>query len=138
YIRYLYSFLFSSKNDLYAMSKENIILDKSFLLAKSVILFHVSFSKKHPLLYDISRQLLQSGTSVGANIEEATGAYSRKEFSSKLSISFKEIRETIYWIKLIKGTTLEKDDNLDVLMDIALEVKKILSSILLTIKQNNS
>ncbi|MFX6031695.1 four helix bundle protein, partial [Acinetobacter baumannii] len=86
----------------------------------------------------ISRQLLQSGTSVGANIEEATGAYSRKEFSSKLSISFKEIRETIYWIKLIKGTTLEKDDNLDVLMDIALEVKKILSSILLTIKQNNS
>ncbi|MFX9630954.1 four helix bundle protein, partial [Acinetobacter baumannii] len=56
------------------MSKENIILDKSFLLAKSVILFHVSFSKKHPLLYDISRQLLQSGTSVGANIEEATGA----------------------------------------------------------------
>jgi four helix bundle protein len=120
------------------MGKENVILEKSFLLAKSVVLFHISFVKRNSMLYDISRQLLKSGTSVGANIEEASGAYSRKEFGSKLSISLKEIKETIYWIRLIKETVSENDTNLDSLMNQALEVKRILSSILLTLNQNNS
>jgi four helix bundle protein len=117
------------------MSRQSIILEKSFSLAKSIVLFHISFIKKYPSLYDVSRQLLNSGTSVGANVEEALGAYSRKEFSSKLSISYKEIRETIYWIRLIKETISENDSSVELLMNKSIEVKKILSAILVTLKQ---
>ncbi len=120
------------------MGKENILKKKCFSFAKAIINFHVVFIKKHPVLYDISNQLLKSGTSVGANVEEAIGAYSRKEFGSKLSIANKEIRETIYWLKLIKETVPEIDQNLENLIMNADEIKRIISATLLTLKQNNS
>ncbi len=119
------------------MGKENILKEKCFSFAKGIINFHVIFIKKHPVLYDISLQLLKSGTSVGANVEEAIGAYSRKEFGSKLSIAHKEIRETIYWLKLIKETVPESDQNVEILLVKADEIKRILSATLLTLKQNN-
>ena len=119
------------------MSKESILAEKSFLFAKAIILFYTVFIKRYTVLYDISIQLLKSGTSVGANVEEAIGAYSRKEFGSKLSIANKEIRETIYWLKLIKETVPEIDQNLEKLLVNADEIKRILSSTLITLKQNN-
>ncbi len=120
------------------MSKDSILAEKSFSFSKSIILFHTVFIKRHTVLYDISIQLLKSGTSVGANIEEAIGAYSRKEFGSKLSIAHKEIRETMYWLKLIRETVSETDQNLENLILKAEEIKRILSSTLMTLKQNNS
>ncbi len=56
--------------------------------------------------YVISRQLLRSGTSIGANVEEATAAISKKDFTAKMSISSKEARETRYWLKLIDKSNL--------------------------------
>ena len=54
--------------------------------------------------YVISKQIAKSGTSIGANIEEAEGAYSQRDFAAKISISYKEARETHYWIRLLYAT----------------------------------
>ena len=107
------------------MGKESVLTEKSFSFAKAIVAFHIIFVKRHPVLYDISIQLLKSGTSVGANTEEAIGAYSRKEFGSKLSISYKEIRETIYWLKLLKESVSDIDQNVDNLIIKADEIKRM-------------
>ena len=80
------------------VAKENIIQTKSFDFALEIIQFY-----KHCLdhnEYVLSKQLVRSGTSIGANIEEATAAQSKKDFIAKMSISSKEARETRYWLKL--------------------------------------
>jgi four helix bundle protein len=66
----------------------------------------------------LSKQLLRSGTSIGANIEESEGAFSRKEFISKLQFGYKETKETRYWLKLLYATNyLEKSDFESLLLD---------------------
>lgn len=82
---------------------------KSFDFAKRIIgLYKYLISIKKE--YVLSKQVLRSGTSIGANIEEAVGGSSKKDFLNKLIISYKEARETIYWIRLLKETGyLEKD-----------------------------
>lgn len=75
--------------------KENVVKDKSFAFAVRIInLYKILTQDKKE--YVMSKQLLRSGTSVGANIEEAIGGISKKDFRAKMSISYKEIRETIY------------------------------------------
>lgn len=58
----------------------------------------------------MSKQILRSGTSIGANVEEAIGGYSRKDFASKMGISYKETRETKYWLKLLKASNYINKD----------------------------
>ncbi len=83
--------------------KDNIIQDKSFQFAVRIInLYKYLINNKKEFI--LSKQLLRSGTSIGANIEESIGGYSAKDFLAKLSISYKEARETIYWLKLLKET----------------------------------
>jgi len=82
--------------------KENIVCDKSFKFAIRIINFYKYLIRKKE--YIISKQLLRSGTSIGANIEEALGGQTEKDFVYKLSIAYKEARETKYWIKLLKET----------------------------------
>jgi four helix bundle protein len=83
--------------------KENIIQQKSFLFAVRIInLYKYLTTKKKEFV--LSKQILRSGTSIGANIEESIGGRSDKEFLFKLKISYKEARETIYWLKLLKET----------------------------------
>ena len=79
--------------------KENIIQQKSYLFAIKIIELykHLIGTKKE---FVLSRQLLRSGTSIGANIEEALGGQSKKDFISKISIAYKEARETKYWLSL--------------------------------------
>ncbi len=84
----------------------------------------------------LSKQLLRSGTSVGANVEEAIGAQSRRDFIAKLSISYKETRETHYWLRLL-GDAGIMDDNLQIsMLKDCDEVLKIIGSILKTTKAN--
>ncbi len=85
------------------MKKENIIQVKSFAFAVRIVNVYkyLTTDKKEFIL---SKQLLRSGTSIGANIEEAIGGQSDKDFLSKISIAYKEARESIYWIKLLKET----------------------------------
>jgi len=80
----------------------NIIAEKSYEFAiQSVTLYKDLIARRE---FVLSKQFLKSSTSVGANIEEALGAISRKDFRAKLSISYKEARETKYWLRLLKDT----------------------------------
>lgn len=86
------------------MKKQNIIQEKSFDFSISVIqLYKLLIDEKEFL---ISKQLLKSGTSIGANVEEAIAGQSRKDFISKMAIASKEARETRYWLRLIDKSDL--------------------------------
>jgi four helix bundle protein len=82
------------------MKKDNIILDKSYQFALKVIDLNKTLvnEKKE---FVLSKQLLRSGTSIGANVNEAIDGQSRADFIHKMSIALKEARETIYWLKLL-------------------------------------
>ena len=84
--------------------KENVIVEKSFAFAVKIIKLyqHLSANQKE---YVLSKQLLRSGTSIGANVEEAVGGVSRKEFIQKIQIAYKEAREVKYWIRLLLETS---------------------------------
>ena len=84
--------------------KENLIRDKSFDFALEIIKLYQNLQSKKEFV--ISKQLLRSGTSIGANIEEAGAAQSKKDFMYKMSIASKEARETKYWLRLLKKSEL--------------------------------
>lgn len=109
--------------------RENIIKDKSFGFAiKIVNLYKELTGKKKEFV--LSRQILKSGTSIGANITEALAAQSKKDFRAKLTISFKEAKETKYWLELLKETNyIDKEIYLELITD-ADELCKILYSII--------
>ncbi len=111
------------------MPKDNLIQTKSFDFALNIISLYQKLKKEQE--YIISKQLLRSGTSIGANVEEAIAAQSRKDFIHKMSISSKEARETAYWLKLLQKSDLT---NLDVslyLSDID-QIIRIITSIIKT------
>jgi four helix bundle protein len=82
--------------------------------------------------YVLSRQFLRSGTSIGANVEEAIGAQSPADFLSKMSIAYKEARETRYWIRLLEATEYFTEKQADDLLQDVDELLKIISSIKIT------
>ena len=81
---------------------------------------------------------MRSGTSIGANIEESIGGQSERDFLSKISISYKEARETVYWLKLLKATGFLSEFQADGLINNAEEICKILGKIQITMKSRNS
>lgn len=123
----------NSKSDY--QPKENIIQDKSLDFAISLIHLYKDLLEEKEFV--LSRQLLRSGTSIGANIEEAIAAESGKDFLHKISISLKEARETQYWLKLIKEGAFVRKDLTSYQHDVN-EIIKILSSIVLTTKRKLS
>jgi four helix bundle protein len=84
--------------------KESIIRDKSFEFALDIIKLYILLRDRKE--YVISKQLLRSGTSIGANVVEANAAQSRKDFMSKMAIASKEARETKYWLQLLQKSDL--------------------------------
>jgi four helix bundle protein len=115
------------------MKKENVILNKSFDFALSIIkLYKEMVAQKE---YILSKQMLRSGTSIGANIEEATAAISKREFTAKMSISSKGARETRYWLKLIEKSDLVKIDVKNQLNDVE-QIINILTAIVKTSQTN--
>ena len=110
------------------MAKENIIIDKTFeFLLRIIELYkYLTIEKKE---YILSKQLLKSATSIGANVEEATAAQSRKDFLSKMSIASKEARETTYWLRLLIKSDYITDDGI---LNNSIEIKKIITSIVKT------
>jgi four helix bundle protein len=81
------------------MKKESIVANKSFDFALTVIDLYMQMKKDQE--YVLSKQLVRSGTSIGANVEEALAGFSERDFAAKMSISSKEARETNYWLRLI-------------------------------------
>ena len=115
--------------------KDNILLDKSFIFAVRIVkLYKYLCSQKKE--YVLSKQLLRSGTSIGANINEAQDAQSKNDFISKLSISLKEARETKYWIELLRETDYLTDKETNNILEDLIEVIKLLVSIIKTTKEN--
>ena len=88
--------------------------------------------------YILSKQILRSGTSIGANIEEAIGGQSTKDFLHKLSISYKEARETHYWLRLLRDSTYISKEESIVLIEKCEELLRIIGSIQKTTKARNS
>lgn len=111
------------------MKKENVILDKTFDFALSIIeLYKQMIAQKE---YVLSKQILRSGTSIGANVEEASAAISKKDFTAKMSISSKEARETRYWLRLLDRSKIVKFDFKDRLDEIE-NIINILTAIVKT------
>ena len=111
------------------------VKEQSFKFALKIVRFyteHISCNYKYrPLFY----QLLKSGTSIGANIEEASAAQSRRDFLAKMYISFKEANETRYWLKLIlEAKIVQKEQAKHLLIDIE-SIIKLLASITKTTKK---
>jgi len=112
------------------MKQENVILDKSFAFAVRVVkLYKYLCDEKKE--YILSKQLLRSGTSIGANINEAQAGQSKNDFISKMCVASKEARETKYWINLLVQTDYldSNDKNVKSLILEIEEIIKILTSI---------
>ncbi len=119
------------------MKAENVILDKSFKFGLRILKLYIHLRKKK-IDGGLCSQILDSGTSIGANVEEAVGGSSRKDFINKLQIAYKESRETRYWLKLLKeGEILEKKLADSFLKDCD-EIIAILTAILNSSKGRNS
>ena len=117
------------------MAKENIIADRTFSFAlKIVSLYKVLTAERKE--YVLSKQILRSGTSIGANVNEAIEAQSKADFVHKLSIALKEARETEYWLKLLIGSNYIDQSN--ELINEIVQIIRILTSIIKTTKDNMS
>lgn len=116
------------------MKKENIIQIKSFEFALEIIVLYKNLIEDRE--YVISKQLLKSGTSIGANVEEASAAQSRKDFISKMSIASKEARETKYWLRLLDQSALT-DLKVTIWLTKVDELVRILTSIVKTTQKNS-
>lgn len=88
--------------------KESIIQQKSFAFALQTVCLYKKLVERHE--YIISKQLLRSGTSIGANVEEANAGQSRRDFLAKMSIASKEARETRFWLRLLRESELVEID----------------------------
>lgn len=111
------------------VEKPNIIINKTFNFSKGIVKAYIDL--KNEKLYEIASQLLRSGTSIGANVEEAQAGQSKKDFISKMSISAKEARETRYWLMLIGESKISKINVKPLLKEIT-EIINILTKIIKT------
>jgi len=113
---------------------KSIVKQKSYDFALQFIkLCTYLRGQKH---FEIASQLLRSGTSIGANVEEALAGQSRKDFFAKMSIASKEARETNYWLRLIKNAEIVDEQESQKLIEVSEELIKILTSIVKTGNDN--
>jgi four helix bundle protein len=109
--------------------KSNTILDRSFDFALVIIEIYKKMRKENEFV--LSKQLLKSGTSIGANVNEATAGQSKKDFIAKMAIASKEARETNYWLRLIQKSEIVSVDVRKGLKE-SDEILKILTAIVKT------
>ena len=115
------------------MKTENIIQQKSFAFSIRIINAY-KYLVKEKQEFVLSKQMLRSGTSIGANIEESIGGQSTKDFINKISIAYKEARETIYWIRLLSATEYLNKEMSERLLTDAEELCRIIGKIQITSK----
>lgn len=115
---------------------DNNLYQKCYAFALHIIKVyqHLSLEKKEFIL---SKQLLRSGTSIGANVAEANGGISTADFSAKISIAYKESLETKYWLNLLKDADYLNETTANFLIKEADELSRILFSVLKTTRINN-
>lgn len=114
--------------------KENVVQEKSYAFALRIIrLYRYLCSDRKE--YVLAKQILKSGTSVGANVEEAIGGQSEKDFHAKMTVAYKEIRETHYWLRLLHDSELINENSYQSIISDCGELMKILSSITKTMRE---
>jgi four helix bundle protein len=115
--------------------KENLLIDKSIVFASRIIKLnqYLTKTKKETI---ISKQIVRSGTSIGANINEANYGQSKADFVSKMHIALKETAETEYWLRLLIMSEYITEDMGKSLLNDCLEIKRILISSINTAKEN--
>ncbi|PZU87491.1 MAG: four helix bundle protein [Chryseobacterium sp.] len=116
-----------------SFKEDNLIQNKTFEFALSIIKFYTICKSQNE--YILSKQILRCGTSIGANVEEAIAAQSKKDFISKLSIANKEARETKYWLKLYQSSNLVEIEVDSYLKEIE-SIINILTKIIKTSSEN--
>ena len=117
------------------MKEDNQIQTKSYSFALRIIKLYNYLSEKKKE-FVLSKQVLKSGTSIGANLEEAIGGLTKRDFISKITISYKEARETHYWIRLLRDSKFITEKQASSILTDLEEILKILTSIQLTAKRN--
>ncbi len=115
--------------------EKNPLQNKSYDFALLIIKLSKKLIKENKE-FILSKQIVRSGTSVGANIVEANGAISKADFSAKISIAYKECLETKYWLSLLKDSEEIRVEEYEELFEKADEIAKILFSILKTTRIN--
>ena len=117
------------------MKDENVVKEKSFEFSVRIVNLykHLTANKQE---FVLSKQLLRSGTSIGANISEAEQAQSTSDFISKLSISLKESCETDYWLRLLHRTNYLSDKEYSSIIADCRELTKLLTAIVKSLKNN--
>ena len=114
---------------------KNVLNDKCFKFAVRIVNLYryLCGSKKE---YILSKQLMRSGTSIGANVREALQAQSKRDFLSKTNIALKEASETQYWIELLHATGYIDDKQMKSILNDCIEITRILVSTVKTTRKN--
>ena len=113
---------------------DNVIEEKSYMFAVRIVkLCGILESEKKQ--YVLSKQLMRSGTSIGANVTEAQQAQSKKDFVAKMNIALKEAAETKYWLRLLHDTGFLSDKEYDSIFNDSVEIEKIIVAI---VKSSNA
>jgi four helix bundle protein len=116
------------------MKKDNIVVDKSFEFAVRIInLYKVLYNERKEFV--ISKQIVRSGTSIGANVIRAKSAQSHNDFIDELSIAQKECSQTSYWLELLRKTDFINDKEFESIHDECIVLLKIIRSIIMTAKK---
>jgi four helix bundle protein len=113
----------------------NPILEKSFLFSVRIVRFYKIKCVSNYNLNSLFKQLLRSGTSIGANVSESQSAFTKKDFINKLGISLKESRETEFWLKLLKESEIISEKEFRSLFGDCEELSKLLTSIIKSSKE---
>jgi four helix bundle protein len=116
--------------------KDNIIREKTYPFSLKIIDLYQNLCKQREFV--LSKQLLRSGTSIGANVEEATAAQSKKDFIAKMSIASKEARETNYWLRLLRDSKIASEIDLSKHLEESEEIIKIITAIVKTSQKSLS
>ncbi|NQT34288.1 four helix bundle protein [bacterium] len=119
------------------MKTDNVVQEKSYAFALRIIKLY-KYLVENKKEYVLAKQLLRCGTSIGANVEEAIGGQSKKDFTAKLAIAYKEARESEYWLRLLKDSGELDDKAADSVLSDCRELLKLIGSIQKTIKSQSS
>ena len=123
------------------MKNENIVVEKTYAFAIRIVKCY-KYLVDEQKEFTLAKQMLRSGTSIGANVEEAIGGQSDKDFLSKMAIAYKEARESHFWIRLLRDTEIINIKVAESLLTDNEEILKLIGSIIKTLKSkipnNNS
>jgi four helix bundle protein len=115
------------------MKTDNVVVEKTYAFAIRIVKCY-KYIITEQKEFVLSKQVLKSGTSIGANVEEAVGGQSEKDFISKMNIAYKEARETHYWLRLLRDTEFLDKKISESLLEDNEEILKLIGSIIKTMK----